>query len=500
MRGDELVIAVSDGVASLAQFERGGRLRELVRQAFYVLPEGLEPAALAAHLAGLASGMDAAPEDLGLVLDGAGVLVREFSLPFNQPAKVQRAVRFEMDSGLPCKPGDLAGDVLIRRVGKGCRIFSFSLRKDGLRALLDGLAESGLDPSPVSVDLAALAAFCGRLPDGTAPVCVVDVGFGRCLLAVVGPDGVQGLARRECGPGRAVDASDRTRQEVLDGTLPGEGFEGPLLSEALAEMERAVRQLCLSCGLEPGRVLLCGSGAGLPGVARGLEQRLGVAVADVWSAAEPEGFGLRDAVSPLVAGALEDAGLVGARRTRGLNLRRGEFGRMSEARGLVRRYAWAGAMALVLLVAWGASFVAQGVERSRVADAGAREIREVFSKAVPDAKGDFSRTQMFSILKTRIDRLRGQGEQGDEGPATRVVEILRAVNAAAPANLDVDLEALTAGDDGGRIMGTARDYQAVNALLERVAAGGVLADVRIVVASAVQKTGRVRFELEYARK
>jgi hypothetical protein len=182
-----------------------------------------------------------------------------------------------------------------------------------------------------------------------------------------------------------------------------------------------------------------------------------------------------------------------------MNLRRGEFARNGDARGALKRYSWVGAMALLLLLAWGASFVAGAVQQGRAVRAVEERVDALFRKTVPDAAGDFRRAQMFSILKTRIDRLQGRKEEGDQRARVSCLEIVRAVNAAAPAKLDVDVDALTVGDRGGHVRGTARDFQAVNTFLEGLAKGGVLADVRIVVASAVKKTGRVRFELEYTR-
>lgn len=501
MRGTELVINLSDGVASLVQFERTARGREVVRRRAHALPGGLDPAATASHVAGLVADADMASEWSGVVLDGSGVLVREFAFPFSAASKVERAVRFEMEGGLPCDAEDLAGGVMLRREGKGCRVFSFSLRRAALGGLLESMGENGMDPHLVGVDLAALASFAERMPEGAGPACILDVGFGRTLLAVLGPDGVRGVSRRECGVGKAVDACGGcSRQDVLDGTLPGEEISGPFMTEAVDEMERAARQLALASGVEPGVLYLCGVGANLPGLAQALADRSGLEVKPVWSAADAAAMGLAEEADPLLAGALEDSGLMGGRHGLALNLRKGEFARRSNARGAVKRHAWFVAMALLLVVAWGASFATRGVEQRRVLRAGEARISQLFHQAVPDVQGEFGRTQMFSILQTRIDRLKGLQDKGGGRPQLRALEVLRAVNTAAPAGLDVRVDALTMGEGGGRIQGSAKDFQAVNTFLEGLSGGGVLADVRIVVASAVKKTGRVRYELEYARK
>lgn len=499
MRGTELVINLSDGVATLVQFERGSGSRSVARRVALVLPEGLDAAATASHVASLAAEADMASEWTGLVLDGAGVLVRDFAFPFSAPAKVERAVRFEMDGGLPCDAAELAGGVLMERVGKGCRVFSFSLRREALGGLLAALAENGQDPALAGIDLAALGSFAERLPAGVGPVCLVDVGFGRTLVAALGEDGVLALARRECGVGRVLDGCDDfTRQDLLDGGIPA-GLPAGALTEAADAIERAVRQVALGCGVTPRALCLCGVGAALPGLAQALADRAGVEVDSVWSLADPESMGLAEAADPLAVGVLEQPGLLGARRGAAMNLRRGEFARNGDARGALKRYSWVGAMALLLLLAWGASFVAGAVQQGRAVRAVEERVDALFRKTVPDAAGDFRRAQMFSILKTRIDRLQGRKEEGDQRARVSCLEIVRAVNAAAPAKLDVDVDALTVGDRGGHVRGTARDFQAVNTFLEGLAKGGVLADVRIVVASAVKKTGRVRFELEYTR-
>lgn len=501
MRGKELVINLSDGVASLTQFESSPHGREVVRRTAHVLPEGADSAELASQVASLAADADMASERTGLLLDGAGVLVREFAFPFSAPSKVQRAVQFEMEGGLPVKDEDLAGGVLLHRESRGCRVFSFSLRKQTLAAHLDALAEAGMDPDLVGVDLAALASFAQRLPGDAGPLCILDAGFGRTLLAVVDGGAVRGLARRECGVGEAVDARpDCSRQDVLDGAFPDEDFSGPELDAAADRMERAARQLALSCGVEPGALLLCGAGAELPGLAQALADRSGLVVKPVWAVADAGDMGLAEEVDPILVGALEDSGLMGARRDGTMNLRQGEFARRGDPRGLARRYSWFAAMGLLLLVALGAATAARGLEEHRRVRAAEARITQLFQDAVPDVQGEFSRTQMFSILQTRIDRLRGRRDKGGERARTKAIEVVRGLNTAAPAKLDVEVDTLTVGDDAGRIRGTARDFQAVNTFLEALSADGVLADVRIVVASSVKKSGRVRYELEYARK
>ena len=241
MRGSELIITLSDDVASLSQFVRFGRSRELVRRVALALPGGMDPGEVAARVAGLVADTDMKSSWVGLVLDGGGALVREFSFAFRAPGKVERAVRFEMESGLPCPAQDLAGGVLLNRTGAGCRVFSFSLRKDVLGGMLGALRENGLNPSLVSLDVAVVASFAQRMPRDDDPVCVLDVGFERSLVAVVGPDGVAGVARRGCGVGRAVDAmEDFSRQDLLDGVLPEAQIAAPLLVEAVDAMERAV--------------------------------------------------------------------------------------------------------------------------------------------------------------------------------------------------------------------------------------------------------------------
>lgn len=501
MRGTELVINLSDGVASLVQFERTARGREVVRRAAHALPGDMDPAATASHVAGLVADADMASEWSGVVLDGSGVLVREFAFPFSAASKVERAVQFEMEGGLPCNTAELAGGVLLNRQGKGCRVFSFSLRRDSLGDLLDAMGENGMDPQLVGVDLAALASFAERLPEEAGPACILDVGFGRTLVAVLGRNGVCGVSRRECGVGKAVDAcGECSRQDVLDGTLPGDEITGPQLTEAVDEIERAARQLALASGVEPELLYLCGVGTNLPGLAQALADRSGLEVKPVWSVADAGTMGLAEETDPVLAGVLEGTSLMGAKRGATLNLRKGEFSRGGDARGTVKRYAWFVVMGLLLAVAWGASFITHSAEQRRVLEAGEARISQLFHQAAPDVQGDFGRTQMFSILQTRIDRLKGRQDKGGGRPQVKAIEVMRAVNTAAPAGLDVQVDALTVGDRGGRIQGTARDFQAVNTFLEGLSKGGVLADVRIVVASAVKKTGRVRYELEYARK
>ena len=119
---------------------------------------------------------------------------------------------------------------------------------------------------------------------------------------------------------------------------------------------------------------------------------------------------------------------------------------------------------------------AEGHARHRQARELEAQTQALYRKAVPDARGPVSPTQMRSILQGRLAALRGGQRVQSDFP---VLRLLRAMHAAAPAKLAVRVDGLSLDAKHCRISGGAVDYEAVNSLRDAFAGISGVAEANI---------------------
>ncbi len=492
------LIDFSDGVAVLSEYgaarKRGAPSRRVLRP----LPAGADLAAQAleaaeqAALAGLGSRASA------LCLGADHCLLRDFALPFTARAKVAQAVDFELQSGLPVPAAQLHGTTYATHpAGGGTRVFSFSLRREAFAGMLRGVRESGLEPRFVGLDLACAAHGAEDLPPAPGRRLLLEVGFTRTLLVTVEQGKVIGLRRVEVGCDLALGGGHEAREALFGAPMQLDAGTLRPLVEALA---RELTREELLTGGAPDDVALCGPGAGLAGLPAELREAGGLPAATLERALHEAQAGTHaGARDGLVAAGLlrhMDAGWL--RAAADGNLRKDDFTFVDRSEALLRHGVWAASLAALLLAGWGAADMARGVTDVRSAALAEERAGALFKQTLPEVAGNFGQTQMVSILRSRIDQMSGQAK-GSEPPAKGALDILRHVSEQAKG-AGVVVDSLSLGPERGSIAGTSKDYAGVNGLRDELASGGLLGDVRIVVAAASKNDQRVRFDIQFARK
>ncbi len=235
------------------------------------------------------------------------VSVRAMHLPLiEDPDELDTAVRFQAQDQLPMPLDEAVLDYQV--VGKGTNedgdrqmdLVAVAARRDMLVALSESMRAAGL--RPVGIDLSAFAmirALSGEADDaGTTLYChlgdVTNLAVAKgsaCLFARTAQFGIEDVAER-LAERREMSLDEARRQLILVG-LEGEPEQaaGELEVEAAREtlsegVTKLVSELRLSLefyGAQEGaeaveRLVLCGPGSTIPGVADRLERELGFRV------------------------------------------------------------------------------------------------------------------------------------------------------------------------------------------------------------------------------
>jgi len=208
----------------------------------------------------------------GMAFPAAHAMYREFDLPFTAADQIAKVVRFEAESHFP---GDIDESIVqhlvLRQARDKSHLLAVAVKKDALLDRLDILDESGLDPLFVELDdFAFLQALIGT---GVAQAA------GERAVVVNAQDSTTSLLFLQAGTLYAL----RTVRLGTRGLLrPPEDarereIEAARQHEFLARLTREVRRTLgtLPEFGQPGKVLLAGAGAHLPGLAEALAQVFG---------------------------------------------------------------------------------------------------------------------------------------------------------------------------------------------------------------------------------
>jgi general secretion pathway protein L len=127
-------------------------------------------------------------------------------------------------------------------------------------------------------------------------------------------------------------------------------------------------------------------------------------------------------------------------------------------------------------------------------------IETVFRRALPEFKGSARSTQYYSILKARMEELNESVALfGADARHHTAVELLRGINEAIPADLDVTLNLLTLDRQRVRISGRADAFNTVDTVKSRLEASDAFDKVAIAGAKAATDGKGVQFSLDLNR-
>jgi Tfp pilus assembly protein PilN len=381
-------------------------------------------------------------------------------------------VPFELESHLPFEHEDAVVDHQVLATHDGQALVLAALApKAAVREHLDALAAAGIEPRVV--DVAALGAL-NLLADGNG---------GRTAFVTLDHD--RGMVALLEGGGRLAGVR----------TLSG-GVEGPMaVDSAVREVRWSLLALAADQSLTPLTLRVGGDAASTPGLLPALGDALGATPHMLDSSERSE---VPDALRHEQAAFATTLGLAlrdGAGRAGyGVNFRRGEFAYHREREALWRGVRTAAVLAAIALVVMVASAVLEGWRLEARRDALRADVRALFLGAMPDARTIVNEKAQLEAEIAALEKERLL--YGGLAPsAPRAIDLLRALTAAVPAGVALDVDELALDGETLRLRGSTRSYEDVEAVKQRLAALPQFRDVQAKDVRASVDGGQVEFRL-----
>jgi type II secretion system protein L len=153
----------------------------------------------------------------------------------------------------------------------------------------------------------------------------------------------------------------------------------------------------------------------------------------------------------------------------GIDLRRGEFAYHREREALWRGLARAAVLAAAALVLMVVSFVVDARQLTARRDAVRAEIRALFTAALPGVRTIVNeKAQLQSEIAALEKQRRLFGSLAPSAP--RAIDCLRALTAAVPNDIPLDVEELALDGETLRLRGSTKTYEGVEAIKRGLAA------------------------------
>jgi type IV pilus assembly protein PilM len=450
--------------------------------------------------------------------------IRRASFPFTSDRKIAQVIGFDLESDLPLGVEDLVVDFIKReQLANGQQgVLAAALPKRVLTPLLAALREQGIEPTTVDLDGGALTAVAQELR-GQAPerLVVLDIGQRKTtfmywqngrpayLRALMGGCARLGQVMADCLGLSPEEGLDRLFAVGMSGAARGPDAKAAHMA-ITREIEALAREIDLSLLAAQAEerqekaelVALTGGGSLIAGFAPALEQALGLPVRSLVDL-QPGGVlgqigeAAKDAPVYAVAG-----GLVLGRLARrgGFDFQRQGTTALDFFGRWRREVTYAAVVGTALALAWLGSLGLDTYMKKRRLISLERNIETVFHRALPDVKGGLQPAQYGSSLKARVKEL-GQAATFLSGSEQHsAVEVLRAVSAAVPKNVDVSVTLLTMDGPQVRLSGKADAFNTVDSLKNALGESQYFAKVTITDAKAAADGKGVQFSLELERK
>ena len=397
-------------------------------------------------------------------------ILRNLTLPFRDRRRIRQTITFALDEHMPFEPEDVVVDfrlLPLQRDPHQTQVLAAGMPKQEIAGCLNLLGSAGVEPAALDLDVFSLAdaAVLGGsgVPGKTA---LVHVQPERTLLTLL-QDGVP-LFARSLAQGPPPDTGD----------LPDAQKLSKQLQHTLYACEHAVQS-----PYEPDLLLLFGVDHDkLERLAADLTEATDVTT-QVWrlqaATYKPADGG---AAAP-VQGPAEHPVALGAalrglhRRTRGLDLRRGEFAPHSRLRELRGRLVALGVVGVAVAgLGLGNLYLQNHFKARRLAHL-QDGIAEAFREVLPGARLVRPVAQIREKIGDLDRRLRAFG--GLAGAQLSGLQILRELSARVPASLEVEVDDLTISGEVIELSASTATYDNVVKLQNAFAASPLLSDVTI---------------------
>ncbi len=479
--------------------------------------DGAEGAALADRLTQLREASKGPYESIVTALGSDSASLLLFPMPFANPKIIEQTVGGEVEGLIP---GAIDDQHLTHQIlssdKQGARIAAAVTPTAVLTALLEATTAAGLEPRIVDLDVMALWTCALALAPAGGVRALVDVGGSATRVLVI--DGERLVAVRTVpAGGRSVsdalaarlglepDAAEERKLalsasvDVSGSATDADGEDDGAAAAALRDAYGAIaddialslRAIELKERLSIERVVLVGGAARARGFERAVAARAGVETA---LAAPPEGGSGEAGWWPDAAVAYGLA-LRGARGARGssLNFRHGAHAYGRDVREVARRVAPLALPIAIMLIAGIVSYVVRYLSLRQQAQAVRGQVVEIFRtefQNVPIQDPEAQTRQQIGILDKKLAVFSSSAP-----PA----EVLRALSAAAPQDVDVTLDGMTLEGSRVTLEGHCADFESIDKLKNAFTGVEPFGEIRVQDQSKDGNVVRFTMVIELAR-
>ncbi len=403
---------------------------------------------LAADLRALAVQHGIAWDEVVSVLPGDAVTHRILELPFHDRKRLEQTVPFELESHLPFELDETVIDfqVLDTNADGTSHVLAVSAPKTAVREHLATLASAGIDPRLVDLgSLACLNVVREAAAARGGRIAFVGLEADRTTVALLTDGRLTGLRVVSAGVGTGADIEPCLREVrwTLLALADGQPLGALWVGGEASETPGAVAALGRALGTTP-QSLDGVAVSAVPVTLRGKQSAF----------ATPLGLALRQA---------------GDSAPFGIDLRRGEFAYHREREALWRGLARAAILAGVAVALMISSFVFDARQLAARRDAVRGEIRTIFTAALPGVRTIVNEKAQLQSEITALEKQRRLfGSLAPSAP--RAIDCLRALTAAVPDDVPLDIEELSLDGETLRLRGSTKTYEGVEAVKRGLAA------------------------------
>ncbi|MDJ0763750.1 MAG: pilus assembly protein PilM [Myxococcota bacterium] len=348
-------------------------------------------------------------------IQGELVSTRRMTVPSSAAKQLDQVLKFEVDEVIPFDVDDAVFDYIeIERTADQIGVVTAAALHAEVARRIEGLEEAGITPRELGVATLSYVLGVDTPADPDDILAIVDIGHERTNIAIL--DQTAPTVRTALRGGREITAKlaevggvDFSKAEALKQQYGLDGKVGEVLKDALKAQVREIQQTLkghlASGGRAAKRILLCGGGGQLNGLATYLADELGLpverfeptlgALSAMKSADDNNRFFLAYALARRET----------TQRNKRIDLRQGDLAFRGDYEFVKRRIGGMGILALLVILAW---IFASYAEYSVLSDRVAAQQAELSDRT----------KQLFGKPESDVERIKEKlsGQKAEQAP------------------------------------------------------------------------------------
>lgn len=448
-------IDVDKDAIRVVEVQKG--IREISISNYFKIPiENGEPSlALKEVLKRAASG------DFVASVQGRDISSRIIKLPIKDTKKIDKTIPFEAEENFPFPPEELIIDYQILESGKkDTTVAIVAVRKDKIKANLDALLNSGIDPMVIDITPSAISAIASRYLEGKKGCyAIIHIGSQDVDLEIYKDGAIQSFRNI---PLREEWEKEASNTLYTYQALQGDEIEDIYLCGNTIKDDALKREIKGNYNIEPLYIELT----------HGQDKKI--------EGEYTKALGL----------ALRGAGGKGFR----VNLRKGEFAYKKEHAEFRKKAVYTAVIAGIALLLFILNFSIRYYMVESKYNSITKEIRKAFKEAMPDVKNIVNEQQQLKSAvmdaKKKL-RLLGGRASGD----ITALDLFKEVTERMPAEHKVVLFEFSLEGDKVRLFGEAASFEATDKIKEGLLKSNLFKEVVISDAKAGVEQNKIKFRI-----